>query len=100
MDLSCQDGQVLRQVLTDPGDLLAVCCPVSYVLLLFPHPVFQKQTPRTGGGDRSGTPQNPAGAKGSARPQADVFRRVPVGAKLILRGRGIFRRHTSPPVIS
>lgn len=71
--------------------------PVSYVLLLFFHPVLEEETPGAGR-DRSGNAQ-PAGAKGGARPQANVFGRVPVGAKLILRGRGIFGRQPSPPVI-
>lgn len=71
-------------------------CPVSYVLLLFFHSVLEEETPRAGR-DRSGTSQ-PVGAKGGARPQANVFGRVTVRAKLIFRGWGIFRRHPSPPV--
>lgn len=87
-----------------PSNLLAVCCPVSDVLLLLFHAVFHPDATRrrhaSGAGPSCGAHPRAAVRDEVMRPRvraSSVLGGVPAGAKLFLGGGAVLWRKTSPP---
>lgn len=87
-----------------PGDLLAVRCPVSDVLLLLFHAVLHRDATRcsraTGARTSCGAHPGTAVRDEVMRPRvraSSVLGRVPAGAKLFLGGGAVLWRKTPPP---